>query len=187
MATTQVLHRVMPKHRSEPKEPLLTALAKLHVIPFTAKSVAEYKLNKLIEVAKTNPPKMLKYARKAGIMRLAKGLLSKPTLLGLEEVVNLSVVAQWTNPYGNTTDGTARIRRPFYWNRVSLTDYELAGGELPDGVGKTVARITKDVPDAEFAVDTLRSGKEEVFDPFLVVKRGEEEFTIAVWDETYKP
>jgi hypothetical protein len=191
MATAELLERrVLQEPVSPTVDPLLCALARLHIIPFAPESVARYKHSKAVATAAQTPPDLRQHAPSEAPLPL----LTTERCLPVQCVVrtpyeDYAYLATWRNPYGDSAWDNLLILKTFSWARVPLTAFQSAGGVLPEPAQDMVAEISQNVPGASFEVEALRDEGDRTYDPFLVVSNLEtyEEYHIYMWDEDYRP
>ncbi len=169
-------------------------LAEIDTLPFTEKSVRDYKAKKV----KEDTPLIVRWFgaettdRIAGVYFLllclfafvllianAAGYFGQSTLSGLRTmsllngvfislvVVLMVMVVQWDGP-----------REPSYWNRKDLRGYE---APIPEFALACALEVEKKFPGGYFYVEEFISGVR--LDPFLVWKINGSEYHLHVWNE----
>jgi hypothetical protein len=172
-------------------------LEELEIAPFTTRSVAEYKREKLEEVTQQLRPPLAEEIQEyefsnweyAELDRL-KGRMTFRDLSDDSHVAHFwprslrkaaerrlsgdaPVIRFWKTSIGE------RFYTYVQWVRVPYQDV----GEVPEFIQAKVDEISNRLPDATFTVEELRSER-RAYDPFLIVSHGDECYRVEVWAES---
>jgi hypothetical protein len=173
MITTLVGKVVRHKLTSQPST-LRHVLEALDITPFTPESVAQYKREKLEQVASEFRPADAEEIKErefggweyAELHRLRKEIAPR-NLPGNEPVIRF-----WKTPLWE------RFYTCLRWVKSPLEKV----ADVPEFVKAKAAEIATHLPEATFSVEELRSER-RVYDPFLIVSYGDESYYVEVWDE----
>jgi hypothetical protein len=187
-----------PKKALASKPPLLAALESLDITPFNRSAVEEYKQKQLNETFETQAQKF----EAEGWQRLFSEHTEQypiTTILSGRWLNNLDAVR-----YGyffppsrlRNLNGTPPKVFALKWFRMSIgmcegfpawqhTDMSNGVVDVPEYVTRKIDQIKERVPGATFEADALM-GVESSYDPFLIVKLGDEEYYVEVWGDDEK-
>ena len=150
-------------------------LEELNIIPFTAESVAEYKRERLDEVACKLCPADAEEIKERDFSHWEhaelKWLQEKRALHNLNG--DKPVIRFWK------TRDWQRFYTYLQWVKSPLEK----AVDVPEFVRAKAAEIANRVPEATFGVEELRSER-RAYDPFLIVSYGDESYYVEVWDES---
>lgn len=150
--------------------PLLDALAKLDIRPIDQRAVTNYKLEKLNETVKTRLKEL----------KAEKWQEYEDAKPRYEPEVRRALGAKWTDQdvyWYACHYATYPKCFAFGWHRMAL-----ASVAAPEFITRKAEQISNKVPGAIMEADVLES-ESRMYDPFLVVKLGAEEYYVDVWDE----
>lgn len=169
--------RAAPETKTEqPTNPLAAALKELDIVPFDPAAVKEYKASKLNS-------SFQKYEQSYAV----SGRWKPTNYSHYGDYVNSvrqCLGPKWTDNdmYRYLVDITGN-QRPIClamgWHRLSIASPDV---HVPEYISRKASQISAKVPGAVMEVDQLETDS-RTWDPFLVVKFGEEEYYIECWDE----
>lgn len=169
----------------EPVEkPLLAALAKLDIEPLNMKAVNTYKKFKLEKEFEILQQELRRRGWRPHIhgsqyAPLVREHLSKRGWTDADKYAFLCYDHPTiADPAGMATSYPTCIAMG--WHRHAVSGAEKLGADVPEYVTRKAEAIKNEVPNVRMEVDGLESTTEQ-YDPFLVVKLGEEEYYVEVW------
>ena len=172
---TILLRKVVGYKLTPQPSTLKCLLEELNITPFTPESVAEYKREKLEQVASELRPADAEEIKErefgswehAELHRLRKEIVLR-NLPGGEPMIRFWMTPQWQR---------------FYTCLQWVKSPPEKAVDVPEFVKAKAAEIATHLPEATFSVEELRSER-RAYDPFLIVSYGEESYYIEVWDES---
>jgi hypothetical protein len=172
---TTILIRKLVRYKSTPQPSILKrVLEELEITPFTPESVAEYKREKLEQVACKLCPTGAKEIKRRDFghweyleLQRLQDRVALRDLTGDEPVIRF-----WKTTYYE------RFYTCLQWVKRPLEK----AVDVPEFVKAKAAEIASRLPEATFTVEELRSER-RVYDPFLIVSYSDESYYIEVWDE----
>ncbi len=176
----EVLGYEAPRRRNEHFR-LRMVLDLVQACPFTRESVERYKAMVAKEINSRFP--LLHYLASVvfAVGMISFGLCFGPAILGwiISWKVGLSFAGGLivSTIIVATLEGSTIIRGS--WKVTPLSDYNKM---VPDSALQHAVKIKKQCQQAEFFVHQFVQQK-KVFDPFMAVRYGEEEYYFAVWEE----
>lgn len=172
----ETLRREIPVQDTRP---LAQALTELGIQPFTRETVTAYKKEMLQEVTKLH-----EFAEKFGRSGYEFEELRKWGMrFDINDAENFCI-RFWRNSFYPPLCTVAWWERTLAYKRPIMY---LFGGEdklntIPDFAQSKASEIKDRVPDAEFYTESLQDTKYH-YDPFLIVRFGDEEYYIEAWME----
>lgn len=178
---------LLRRHKPAETAPLASLLNDLNLEPFDATSVEHYKQEKKEATFRAVLPQgnyewVQQTRHLRGFAYTPGPSPSDPSWVASDEAawLRLAVIGGYDlrfyyEKYGHHIPVAVLLR----WRRMSLAEAVATIG-VPDYVANKAAQILDKSPDAVIEVDSLES-QAHAFDPFLVVKRGSEEFYVEVW------
>lgn len=179
MSPTSLLEHIGLISPVQPKpeaKPLLAALQKLEIEPLNQTAVNTYKKYKLEKEWELLQQKLQR-----------AGWYHHVSFGGYTGIVRSQLGSTWTDDdkYAYLAfSGGDRYPTCFAmgWHRsqVSLSDLAV-NSDVPEYVTRKAEAIRNEVPTATLEVDKLED-RQTAYDPFLVVKLGDEEYYVEVWN-----
>jgi hypothetical protein len=187
MTLLNLLQRVRGTERSAP---LARLLAELDIQPFDTKSVEHYKAEKkektFLSILTTMPGSgSWQEIHTSTSRRFVSPSITDPAGLLLTEEVEMDAQARQQGWDLRFFHDRCRLTVPhaifLRWRRMSIAEAVATIG-VPEYIANKAAQILDKSPEAVLEVDALES-KVRPYDPFLIVKQGEEEYYVEVWGD----
>lgn len=157
-------------------KPLLAALMELDIVPFDRKAVDDYKHIELYRAfSKMKGERMAQGWRPAEVPAFHQYALETRAMLG----------RKWTDDdlyYYAYNPGLRPTCFAMGWHRAAFASIVEAPVQIPEHAKRKAEQIQAKVPGVTLEADVLESD-EKLWDPFLVVKSGDEEYYVEVWSE----
>lgn len=167
-----MLAEMLQSISSKPKTlPLMAALDKLDIQPFSREAVDKYKEDTL----NFEMQKVISKFTSAGWARVTEHHEQHYPIRGILGTMDMTGVRY---EYFYAQRYTPRV--------VAMKWHTEGTRDVPEFVGRKMAMITAEMPGATFETDILRS-QDCVYDPLIKVKFGDEEYYFEVWgDDDHK-
>jgi len=172
---------------AKPK-PLADALRKLDIVPFDPQTVNAYKQEKMEQICTRRTRGMVQFTPEAwdafaGEVYASAITLFKQSGRKLGDCVN-TMLRFFSYQIPTFIPADSRVYLPPFamilvWD---LVEHVEVPAEMPLHVEYKARQIAESVPGAIFETETLRDQSRQ-YDPFLVVRLGDERYYIEVWDE----
>ena len=179
---------VTPQSDVAKPTPLADALRQLDIVPFDPKSVLAYKREKMEQICIRKTRGMVQFTPEAwdafaGDVYASATALFKESGRKLGDHDN-TMLRFFSYQIPTFVPADSRVFLPPFavilvWDTVEHVDVPV---EMPMHVEHKARQIAESVPGAIFETETLRDQSRQ-YDPFLVVRLGEERYYIEVWDE----
>ncbi|HEX8926463.1 MAG TPA: hypothetical protein VF786_11750 [Terriglobales bacterium] len=168
--------------------PLADALRELDILPFDPQSVVAYKQEKMEQVCARRTRGMVQFTPEpwdsfAGEVYMSAMELVKRNGRKYGDREN-TMLRFYTYQIPTYVPADSRVFLPPFAAMLvwDLVEYPSVPTELPPHIDRKAKQISETVPGAIFETETLRDHSHQ-YDPFLVVRLGDERYYIEVWDE----
>ena len=179
----------LTRSKARSATPLADALHQLDIAPFDPQSVRNYKRDKMEQVCKRKAGGLIQFNPEpwdtfAGEVYISAITLARQCGRNIGDRDNTMLrFFSYRVPTFTLADSRIEYLPPYAvilaWDVVEHPDVPT---EMPPHVERKAKQIADAVPGVTFETETLRDQSRN-YDPFLVVRLGEERYYVEVWDE----
>jgi hypothetical protein len=177
------------RHQQQSATPLADALRKLDITPFDPDSVRSYKRKKMEQICQRKTRGLVQFTPEpwdtfAGEVYISAIALARESGRSYGDRDNTMLrFFSYRVPTFTLADSRIEYLPPYavmlVWDLVEHPDVPT---EMPPYVERKAKQIADAIPGVTFETETLRDQSRN-YDPFLVVRLGDERYYVEVWDE----